>query len=81
MRTDRTAIGEWYKWLVLAGLTALVLLTTGLANRNVYTKDEVDGRVQAVRQLHNADSDAQQRQLSRIEGQVDKLVDVLIEDQ
>lgn len=73
--------GEFYRWLVLAGLAALVLLTTGLVNRNVYDKEEVDHKVQQVQTLHDRDMAAQQRQLDHIEGQVDKLVDVLIEGQ
>ena len=79
MGMQRTVQQEAYRWLVLAGLAALVLLTTALTNRNVYDKGEVDDKVAVVRALHDADLEDTQRQLTRIEGQVDKLVDVLIE--
>ena len=68
-----------YRVLVVSGFAALVILTTALANRNVYSKDSVDNKVQAVQEMHNRDTVDTQRQLNRIEGNVDKLVDKLIE--
>lgn len=68
-----------WRWLVLGILTVLVAMVMGVSNRNVYTKEAVDTRIEAVREYHNRDKDDQQRQLDRIEQQVDKLVDRLIE--
>lgn len=81
MNFGKIVHGEFYRWLVLAGLAALVLLTTGLVNRNVYEKAEVDAKAEYVMRIHDRDVTNQQRQLDHIAGQVDRLVDVLIEGQ
>ena len=77
---NKPALSNVYRVLVVSGLAALVILTTALANRNVYSKDSVDSKVQAVQEMHNRDTVDTQRQLNRIEGNVDKLVDKLIEE-
>jgi hypothetical protein len=76
----KPVMSEIYKWLIIGALGALVLLSTALANRNVYTKEGVDAKVEAVQEIHNRDFQDTQRQLNRIEGNVDKLVDKLIEE-
>ena len=71
---------EWYRWLVLVGLTALVILVTAFANNSSYDKDEVDAKVQHVQEMHDQDVEHMAEQMTRVETQVDKLVDHLIED-
>ena len=72
---------EFYRWIMLGLVGALVIIVTGLANRNVYDKDEVDRQVQTVVELHDKDVGNQQRQLNRMELKIDKLVDRLIEEE
>lgn len=72
---------EAYRWLVLGLLGALVVIVTGLSNRNVYSKAAVDAKVRNVVELHDKDVGSQQRQLDRIEGSIDKLVDRLIDEE
>ena len=71
---------EWYRWLVLVGLTALVILVTAFANSDSYDKAEVDAKVEVMQELHNKDIEHMGEQMTRVETQVDKLVDHLIED-
>jgi hypothetical protein len=70
---------EIYRWLVLGMLGVLVVVITGVANRNVYTKAATDEKIRVLIELHDKDVGSQQRQLNRIEKNLDKLVDKLIE--
>lgn len=68
-------------WVVLGALLGVVAIASAWINRDVYDKVTVDRKVAAVERMHDRDLAAQQQQLNRIEGQVDRLVDKLIEGQ
>jgi len=72
--------GEWSRWLVVALLSLLLVYGTALANRNVYTKEQTKDMVEQVEEMHDKDMAHQNEKLDRIETQVDKLVDKLIEE-
>lgn len=72
--------GEWSRWFVVALLSLLLVYGTALANRSVYTKEQTQEIVRKVEQIHDKDIDHMNNKLDRIERQVDKLVDKLIEE-
>jgi len=72
--------GEWSRWIVVALLSLLLVYGTALANRNVYTKEQTKDMVEQVEEMHDKDMAHQNEKLDRIETQVDKLVDKLIEE-
>ena len=71
--------GEWSRWFVVALLSLLLIYSTALANRSVYTKEQTEARVEQVEEIHNKDMDHMNDKLGHIERQVDKLVDTLID--
>ena len=75
-------IGEWYRWLVLTLLTLLLVLGSTVVNRDVYSKEQTDALVRRTAEevvgMHERDVSHISKQLDRVEGQVDKLVDHLI---
>ena len=68
------------KWVVVALLVALAALATGLVNRDVYTKAEVDTRIEHVEDIEQTHYDQLHEQSIRVETKVDKLVDHLIKE-
>jgi cell division protein FtsB len=71
--------GEWSRWFVIALLSLLLVYGTALANRNVYTKEQTETRVEQVQEIHNKDMEHLNSKMDRVEQQVDKLVDHLID--
>jgi hypothetical protein len=76
----KPVVSALYRWVALGLLGLLVVLATAFANRDVYSKQEADARISTVRTLHDRDIRDQQRQLDRIDGNVQRLVDQLIEE-
>lgn len=68
------------KWVILGLLTLGVVIATALANRNVYTKPEINRIEIDIREDHDRDIEHVSEQLQRIEVQTTKLVDHLIEE-
>ena len=73
--------GEWTRWFAIALLSLLLVYSTALANRSVYTKEQTKTMVEQVEQIHNKDMDHLNDKLDRVETQVDKLVDHLIDEE
>jgi hypothetical protein len=72
--------GEWTRWFVVALLSLLLVYSTALANRSVYTREQTDAIVEQVEEIHRKDTEHMTDKLDRIETQVDKLVDKLINE-
>lgn len=72
--------GAWRQWFVITLLSLLLVYGTALANRSVYTKEQTEAIVEQVEEIHNKDMQRLDEKLSRVEKQVDKLVDHLIDE-
>lgn len=75
-------LGEWYRWIVITLLTLLLVIVSTVVNQNVYSQEQTDAKIEkAATDLltrHERDVQNLSDQLTRVEGQVDKLVDHLI---
>lgn len=66
---------EVWKWLTLAALLVLVAVASAWSERSGYSRGEVDGMIDTVRAIHEKDMANQQKQLDRIDNNVQALVD------
>lgn len=70
-----------FQWLLMAFLAAVVVFVTAIVNRDVYSKEETDTKIETVREFHKIDYDHMKEQVDLIQEQTQKLVDHLIEEE
>ena len=71
----KDVLKEVWKWLVLAAMIVLVAVASAWSERSGYSRGEVDGMIATVRTIHEKDMENQQKQLDRIDKNVQALVD------
>jgi len=85
MVTERSKLAyEASKWLVILALTVVMAIAGAWVKADVYTKDEVDAKVQTevehVEEIHDTDIEYLKEQTERIDDNVQMLVDKLIKE-
>ena len=68
------------RWLLILALTTFVVIIGAWANRDLYTKSEVDSKIETVQDIHDRDMAVMQDTIRRIDDNVKTMLDHMLEE-